>query len=245
MSFINPIIKNISPWKRTLLIIMRVLILILGISIVIFGVGGTKVFGIMALLALTIIYLPTLLNKNHLQLIPVEVEIMFLLVVIMEYVLGNTFGLYGRIPHYDSFMHFTIPMMVSLIGMMFMYTAYIYGRIKTRLVIMAFLIILITIGIGGILEMVEYFYDQFLYVHISHVMPTGLTQGSPTQNPLDDTMTDLFTDAIGGIIGAFIGVILIKRAEKKGQCMEWVDQFARLEGFKDESEFEELTDDEE
>lgn len=232
MSFTNPTLKNISSWKRNLLILMRVMILGFGILIVIFGVGGTKVFGLMALLALGIIYLPTLLNKNHMQVIPVEVEIMFLLVVIMEYFLGNTFGLYGKIPHYDDFMHFTVPLMVSLIGMMFMYTAYIYGKIKTGLLLMAFLIILITIGIGGILEMVEYSYDNFIYPHIEYVIPTGLTQGSPTQSPLDDTMTDLFTDTAGGIIGAIIGVILIRRAEKRGECLEWVDEFAELEGLK-------------
>lgn len=211
---------------------MRLLILAFGIITILFGVGGTKVFGIMALLALGIIYLPTLINRQHIQIIPVEVEIMFLTVVVLEYVLGNTFGLYGRIPYYDDFMHFTVPVLVSLIGMMFMYTAYIYGKIKTRLFFMAFLIVLITIGIGGILEMVEYSYDQFLYPSIDHVLPTGPTQGSPTQNALDDTMNDLFTDAIGGIIGAFIGIILIKRAENKGYCMEWVDEFAQLEGFK-------------
>jgi len=148
--------------------------------------------------------------------------------------MGNTFGLYGRIPYYDDFMHFTVPVLVSLIGMMFMYTAYVYGKIKTRLFFMAFLIVLITIGIGGILEMVEYTYDQFLYPYIDHVLPTGLTQGSPTQSPLDDTMNDLFTDAIGGIIGAIIGILLIKRAENKGYCMEWVDEFAQLEGFKND-----------
>ncbi len=232
MSFTNPSVKNISAWKKNLLKLMRIFILIMGIIIVVFGVGGTKVFGIMALLALLIIYLPNFLNPNHTQIIPVEVEIMFLVVVTLEYVLGNTFGLYGKIPHYDDFMHLTVPLMVSLIGMMFLYTAYIYGKIRASLALMAGLIILITIGIGGILEMVEYSYDSFIYSHISHVLPTGLTQGSLTQNPLDDTMSDLFTDALGGIIGALIGVFFIRRAEKKGQCIEWVDEFAELEGLK-------------
>jgi hypothetical protein len=232
MSFTNPSVKNISAWKRNLLKLMRIFILVMGIIIVLFGVGGTKVFGIMALLALLIIYLPNLLNQQHMQIIPVEVEIMFLVVVTLEYVLGNTFGLYGRIPYYDDFMHFTVPLMVSLIGMMFMYTAYIYGKIKASLILMAGLIILITIGIGGILEMVEYSYDNFIYSHIDHILPTGLTQGSSTQNPLDDTMNDLFTDAAGGIGGALIGILLIRRAEKKGQCIEWVDEFAELEGLK-------------
>ncbi len=231
MSFTDPL-SQVSSWKRNLLIIMRITLLILGLSILVLGSGGTKVFGFMTLLALVVIYLPTLLDKEHLQIIPVEVEILFLLVVVFEYILGNTFGLYGRIPHYDNFMHFTIPLIVALIGMMFMYTAYVYGRLKTRLTIMAFLIVMITMGIGGILEIVEYGYDNVIYPQVEHVFPTGLTQGSPTQSPLADTMNDLLTDLIGGIFGAALGVWLIKRAENRGQCMEWVDEFAHLEGFK-------------
>jgi len=233
MSFTNPKAR-VSSWKKKLLIVMRLSLLILGSSIIIFGTGGTKVFGLMALIALTVIYLPTVFNRKHLQIIPVEVEILFLAVVILEYVLGNTFGLYGLIHSYDKFMHFTIPLILALTGMMFMYTAYVYGRIKTSLPIMAILIILITIGIGSILELIEYFYDAFLYIHISHVLPTGLTQGSPSMNPLADTMADLFTDVLGGIAGAIIGIFLIKRAEKKGQCGEWVDEIAKLEGLKDD-----------
>ncbi|MEW6011232.1 MAG: hypothetical protein AB1604_08060 [Euryarchaeota archaeon] len=235
MSFTNPNVK-ISPWKKKLLIIMRISLLLLGSSIIIFGSGGTKVFGLMTLLALGVIYLPTLFNRKHLQIIPVEVEILFLVVVILEYILGNTFGLYGRIDNYDKFMHFTIPMIVALSGMMFMYTAYLYGRIRTSYWIMAFLIVMVTLGIGALLELVEYFYDNFLYLHISHVFPTGLTQGSPTMDPLTDTMYDLFTDLIGGIAGALLGVVLIKRAEKKGKCVDWVDGIAHFEGLKNEDE---------
>ncbi|MDI6643588.1 MAG: hypothetical protein QME14_00895 [Methanobacteriaceae archaeon] len=52
-------------------------------------------------------------------------------------------------------------------------------------------------------------------------------------NPLEDTMADLFTDLMGGIAGAIIGIFLIKRAEKKGKCVEWVDGIAKL-GMKDD-----------
>jgi len=232
MSFLDPK-AMVSKWKKRLLIIMRLTLLILGSSIIIFGAGGTKVFGMMALLALAVIYLPTVFDRKHLQIIPVEVEILFLAVVILEYILGNTLGFYGLIDNYDKFMHFTIPLIVALTGMMFMYTAYVYGRLKTSLPIMAFLIVLVTLGIGAILELLEYFYDNFLYLYISHLLPTGLTQGSPIMNPLEDTMADLFTDLMGGIAGAIIGIFLIKRAEKKGKCVDWVNGIAKL-GMQDE-----------
>ena len=70
MSFLDPK-AMVSRWKKRLLIVMRLTLLILGSSIVIFGAGGTKVFGIMALLALAVIYLPTVFDRKHLQIIPV------------------------------------------------------------------------------------------------------------------------------------------------------------------------------
>ncbi|MCG2828480.1 hypothetical protein [Methanothermobacter sp. K4] len=225
-----------GSWKRKLLTAMRIFLVVMGLIIVVFGAGGTKVFGLMTLLAVAVVYLPALRHPDGLSVVPVEIEILFLTVVALEYILGNTFGLYGRIAYYDKFMHFTVPLIVALIVMMLMYTAYVYGKIKTSLFIMAFLIIFVTLGIGALLELVEYGYDHHLYRHIEHFPPTGPTQGSPVMDPLTDTMMDLLTDLIGGIFGAVTGIILIRRAEEKNYCLDWVDEIARFEGIDEEDE---------
>ncbi|QHN06337.1 hypothetical protein FZP57_04130 [Methanothermobacter sp. THM-1] len=223
-----------SGWKQKLLTLMRISLVIMGLIIVIFGVRGIKVFGIMTLIAVAIIYLPALRHPMRMNIIPVEIEILFLTVVTLEYILGNTFGFYGRIHYYDKFMHFTVPFILGLIGVMFMYTAYVYGKIKTSLPIMVFLIVFVTLGLGALLEIIEYTYDNLLYQYIEHFMPTGPTQGSPTMSPLDDTMFDLMTDLAGGIFGALAGVLIIRRAEKKNYCLDLVTEIAELEGLKRE-----------
>jgi hypothetical protein len=41
-------------------------------------------------------------------------------------------------------------------------------------------------------------------------------------------MNDLFTDTAGGIVGALLGVLLIRRAEKKGEHWKVVDSIEKM-----------------
>jgi hypothetical protein len=96
------------------------------------------------------------------------------------------------------------------------YTMYYYGRLKASLTEMAIVIIIVTIGLGGILEMGEYTYDKYLSKGpLGQITGNTQMQGSPTQNAIDDTMNDLFTDTAGGIVGALLGVYFIRRRRKK------------------------------
>jgi hypothetical protein len=80
------------------------------------------------------------------------------------------------------------------------------------------IIVLMTIGIGGILEVIEYCYDQFIGPATNFYISRGvLTQGSPILDPFTDTMTDLMLDIVGAIIGATFGVWLLIRHEKSSK----------------------------
>ena len=86
---------------------------------------------------------------NMIRAIPVEIELLFLAMVLFELVGGDALGLYVRIPHYDNFMHFMLPLYVALIGMMAVYTMYFYGKLKASVRGMAILIVIVTIGFGA------------------------------------------------------------------------------------------------
>jgi len=104
-----------------------------------------------------------------------------------------------------------------------------YGRLKMSLAEMAIVIVIITIGLGGILEMGEYTYDKYLSKGpLGDITGNTQMQGSPTQNAHEDTMNDLFTDTAGGIVGALVGVLFIRRAEKKGEHWEVVDKIEKM-----------------
>jgi hypothetical protein len=231
MSFLDPEEKDVSNVERYTLIIMRVFLLIAGIYITIFGgINGTeRIFGVLILVALLIINTPAFFTHHKIRAIPIEIELLLLLMVLFELVGGDALGLYVKLPYYDNFMHFMLPLYVALIGMMAVYTMYYYGRLKASYWEMAILIVIITIGFGAMLEMGEYTYDTFLANGpVGQITGNTQMQGSPTQNALDDTMSDLFTDTLGGIVGAIAGVLFIRRAEKHGSHWRVADEIEKM-----------------
>ncbi len=222
---------NVQPWKKNLLRIMRIFLLIAGIYITLFGGanGAERIFGVFILIALVIIHTPKFFTRGRIRAIPVEIEVLILSMVLFELVGGDALGLYVKLPHYDNFMHFMLPLYIALIGMIVVYTMYFYGRLKATIPVIALLIILVTIGLGGVLEMGEYTYDKYLsHTVIGEITGNTQMQGSPTQDALDDTMNDLFTDTAGAIVGAAIGILLIRRAEKKDGHWEVADEIEEM-----------------
>ena len=204
-----------EPWERNLSIIVTLVILIAGILNII--TGREMFFGILSLIALAILWLPGFFTGQRICTFPAEIQILLLFVVFFELVLGDMLSFYSNVPLYDKFMHSMLPAILSLIGIMIIYTAHAMGYLKASMPVMFILIIFVVMGCGAMLEMSEFFYDQYLYPVVGNYLPTGLTQGSIYETPLVDTIHDLYTDAFGAIIGAGIGVWLIRRSNKNGK----------------------------
>ncbi len=231
MSYLNPDPEDISPLQRNLLRILRIFLLIVGIYVLIFGGanGAERIFGLLILISLAIINAPSFFTKGRIRALPVEIELLLLAMVLFEFVGGDALGLYVKMPYYDNFMHFMLPLYIALIGMMVVYTMYFYGKLKASYGAMAFIIVLVTIGLGGVLEMGEYTYDTYLSQGpLGDITGNTQMQGSPTQDAHDDTMNDLFMDAFGAIAGAAIGVWLIRRNDKKGDHWNVADKVGEI-----------------
>lgn len=231
MSYLNPDPENMSPLQRNLLRILRIFLLISGVFILLFGGanGAERIFGLLILVALAIINAPAFFTKGKVRAIPIEIELILLSMVLFELVGGDALGLYVKIPYYDNFMHFMLPLYLALIGMMVVYTMYFYGKLKASYGAMAFIIVMVTLGFGGALEIVEYTYDNYLADGpIGAITGNTQMQGSPTQDAHDDTMNDLITDLAGAIVGAGIGVWLIRRNEMKGEHWKVADEIGKM-----------------
>jgi len=226
-------LNHIPLWKRYLRGFLRIVILINAVYQVLLG---EVFFGFLALLALTILLVPRFFTKNKICVIPVDIEILFLIVIFFELILADAYSFYSKVPYYDKFMHLLVSFIVGLVGMVIIYTFYALGKLQASTGVMFALIVLITMGLGAGLEMGEYFYDQILYPLVGPYLPTGLTQGSMVASPLADTMEDLFVDTLGGILGAAIGIILIKREEKRGRELEMLDDLEALAGGNSEDD---------
>jgi hypothetical protein len=194
--------------------ILRIFLISFGIYEIIFGFA---IFGFMILLAVFLILLPAILTRQHI-FVPLELEILLLAVVFFEYVVADSLGFYARFGYYDKFQHTMIPAITSFIGMLMVYIGYRLDKFKASYAMSWVIIVLITIGLGAVLEVIEYSYDQFIGPATHFYISRGaLTQGSSLLDPFTDTMTDLMADIVGAIIGATFGVWLLIRHEKNDE----------------------------
>jgi len=208
--------------------ILRIFLISFGIYEIIFGYS---VFGIVILIAVFLILLPAILTRQHI-FVPLEIEILFLVIVTFEYVIANSLGFYARFDYYDKFQHTMIPSIIAFMGILLFYIGYLLGKFRASYLMSWAVIVLITIGLGGILEVSEYAYDMVIGPATNFGISHGtLTQGSPLLDPYHDTMTDLILDVIGALIGATLGIWLLLKHEKDGKSSLLDEEIEAMEDY--------------
>ena len=112
--------------------------------------------------------------------------------------LGQFGGLYDRWHWYDAFLHFISAIAFGFVGFLLLYIYYVHNKLKLPRVLILLFAFLFSMGIGGIWEIIEYGFDQFL--------GTNMQVGS-----LDDTMIDLILDALGGFVAVILCSLYISK----------------------------------
>lgn len=194
--------------QLTLVILLRVVSLCAGVYQLILG---EFVIGVYILLAMGALLLPKLFTRNHIRSVPLELEMIFSVMVLLALVLGETFNFYQLIPYYDKFIHFSLPLFTGFMGFLLAYTMHVSGGLHMRTVPLIVIIVLVTMGIGATWEIIEYLSDTLIAPHTNIF---GHLQGSPTESRIDDTMFDLMFDMLGGIFGALLGLRYIESGRK-------------------------------
>ena len=208
---------------------LRIFLILFGIYEIIFGFS---VFGIMILIAVFLILLPAILTRQHL-FIPLEFEILFLIIVTLEYVVADSLSFYAIFGYYDKFQHTMIPTITSFMGVLLVYIGYRLGKLKASYLMAGIIIVFVTIGLGAVLEVVEYSYDHFIGPATNFYITQGaLTQGSSLLDPFTDTMTDLMFDILGAIIGAVLGVWVLIRHEKDNKKFLLDEEIEIMEDYR-------------
>jgi hypothetical protein len=174
---------------------------------------GDLVIGLYIMLATAAIMLPGVFTRNHINSVPLQLELIFSIMVFLQLVIGETLGFYHLVPYYDKFIHFSLPFFIGLIGFLLAYTLYKTGGLRMTTLPLIVIIVLVTMGIGAMWEIIEYTSDTFLSPHATSL---GRLQGNASESPLSDTMNDLIFDMMGGIFGAVLGLRYI-RAESRNK----------------------------
>ncbi len=209
--------------------ILRIFLISFGIYEIFFGYA---VFGILIILAVFLVLLPAILTRQHL-FIPLELEILLLIVVLFEYVVADALGFYVKYDYYDKFQHTMIPAIISFMGVLLIYIGYLLGKFKATYPMVWIIIVFITIGLGGTLEVIEYSYDFIIGPATNFIFSKGmLTQGSAVFDAYHDTMIDMMFNICGAIIGATFGVYLLLRAEKKDEKLLLDDEVEAMRKYR-------------
>lgn len=190
-------------WEKWLLWILRILILWSGIFQIIFG---DTVIGIIILLCFAVLMIPAILTRHIISFFPPEIEIVLLLMILIQFVMGEAHDFYNAIPYYDKFVHYMIPFFIGYLGFLLAYVMYRTGHLKAPMPVIIALIIVIALGLGAMEEIGEYLSDELVY---PNVQGWHHFQGNAQEDPHHDTMNDLIADTLGGVFGAFLGVWFI------------------------------------
>ncbi|MBP7832676.1 MAG: hypothetical protein KA035_02795 [Candidatus Levybacteria bacterium] len=204
--------KHIPHWEKVLAFVLEAIIFATAILQIVFN---NWTVGALTLVALAAILFPKFLTRRIVVHIPLEVEILLFLMVILQLVVGESLGFYAHIPYYDKIVHYMLPFFVGVVSFLIYYTMYQTGRIKTSTTAAIFMIILITLGVGALWEIIEYFSDIFVYPYIPN---WHHFQGNLVEDPWRDTMNDLVTDFLGGIFGSILCLWFLEKSRfKKGK----------------------------
>ncbi|WP_319643599.1 DUF2238 domain-containing protein [Methanovulcanius yangii] len=179
-------------------IFLQVMIIFIIIDSMMVG-NYSYVFGGFIVLLLTMV--PMIMEREvH---ITVPWWLTFLIVLSLYiHIGGQYFDWYTTLyPYYDKIAHFISGTTVALIGFTLVLLLDQYTENNFNRPVIIFLIVMLTVAVGGLWEIFEYTVDTFLGIEMQH--------------GLDDTMLDMIFVLLGAVIVAALGNIYLRKISKR------------------------------
>lgn len=128
-----------------------------------------------------------------------EMELIYIIFIVLAHFLGSVVNLYKYIWWYDLFAHFLSGMLTSILALVIMNWMGVYKEKNVTFNII--FIISFTLMVASIWEFFEYGADTLLKLNVQHSIETGVS----------DTMEDMLVAFLGGIILSIIYFIEEKK----------------------------------
>jgi len=156
----------------------------------------------LALVALVIVWLPPIIEKNLKIHFPLEFGFILNLFIYASLFLGEQRGYYTAFVWWDVVLHMASAIALGFIGFLIMYSIYRTEKVKIPRVLIVIFSFCFAVSLGAMWEIFEFFMDSTIG---SNMQASGLV----------DTMWDLIVDVIGSLIVALSGYFYIKQEGKK------------------------------
>jgi uncharacterized membrane protein YjdF len=184
---------------------LRVIAIVTGVLQLLFGEKGIGLFTLLCVAAITV---PSFVTRGRVKTIPIEFELMFIVMIILQFVIGETLDFYNNVPNYDKFVHFSLPFFIGFMSFIVAYTLDQTNKQSLSPVFLMAVLVFFTLGVTALWEIVEYTSDRLL----DPILPSlSQLQGNSVETAIHDTMQDLIMGLIGGIFGAMLGLWYILR----------------------------------
>lgn len=125
------------------------------------------------------------------------------LLAFLGHVVGHTFGIYQRVPVYDTILHFSVPLITPLIlYALSQASPWPWDWRKVTPIEVGIYLFAMAVALGTMWEIFEFLTDTFA--------------GTKEQDNLPDTMIDLIADTLGAALGAIAAAWATRVGREKG-----------------------------
>jgi hypothetical protein len=200
---------HVDRWERVLAWSLRIALVAMALYHAV--IGDFVIVGYCVLASAVLLVPPILARTSHAN-IPVELELVLIVLLAMDLILGKWLGLYDRIVYWDKVLHLGDSAMLGTLGFLCLFVLRTTGRLRVGPAFAVGITVWLTLGLGAAWEIGEFTVDRIFGTY---------TQGSPTMSPLVDTMWDLILDALGGLAGGIVGVAYLHQSSRARRVSHW------------------------
>ncbi|MBI5232809.1 MAG: hypothetical protein HY880_00485 [Deltaproteobacteria bacterium] len=162
---------------------------------------GDHLFALATILAITISFIPSIVERNYRITLPFELDLLITLALFLHTFLGEVFMFYERFALWDKMLHLFGTSVISLLAFMIVYTLHYTRKLRLTIPLIGFFTVTFAMFVGAMWEIAEFTVDALF--------------AKTTQKGLNDTMWDLIYDLMAGIVVAILGMMYVRYSNPK------------------------------
>ncbi len=194
---IRNLFKNLDIAEKIQLGISYLLRISLLIAIISAIINENWLTLFMASFALTLTFLPALIERNYKIYLPTEFEFIVTIFIYASLFLGEVHKYYMKFWWWDLFLHSVAGITFGFLGFFIMYVLHKGKKVATSPVLIALFSFSFALAIGSVWEIFEFSIDRLLGANMQ-------------KSGLMDTMGDLIVNGSAALLTALIGYFYVK-----------------------------------